>query len=78
LQRNAFKGPGYFGIDASAARIFNITEQWNFEFRMDAFNIFNHVNFNNPASTAINSSVFGRITSAQANRILQFSGKIHF
>jgi len=77
LQRNAFKGPGYFDLDASASRIFELPETWNIEFRADAFNATNHVNFNNPAS-GLNSSTFGQITSAKANRVLQFSGKIHF
>lgn len=78
LQRNAFKGPGYFDLDASAGRIFRVSENWNFEFRMDAFNALNHVNFNNPSPTSILSSTFGRITGAHPNRVLQFSGKIHF
>ena len=77
LQRNAFKGLGYFDVDASASRIFELPESWNLEFRADAFNATNHVNFNNPAS-GLNSSTFGQITSAKANRVLQFSGKIHF
>ncbi|GGA65080.1 hypothetical protein GCM10011507_15850 [Edaphobacter acidisoli] len=78
LQRNAFKGPGYFDLDASVARIFPFTERWRFELRMDAFNMLNHVNFNSPSSLGMNASTFGEIQSAQANRILQFSGKIHF
>jgi len=77
LQRNAFMGPRYFDLDASAGRIFDLTDSWNLEFRADAFNATNHVNFNNPAS-ALNSSTFGNITSAKANRVLQFSAKLHF
>jgi len=77
LQRNAFKGPGYFDLDASAGRIFDLTDTWDLEFRADAFNATNHVNFNNPGST-LNSSTFGNITGAKANRVLQFSAKIHF
>lgn len=77
LRRNAFKGPGYFDLDASASRIFELRESWNIEFRADAFNATNHVNFNNPA-TGLNSGTFGEITSAKANRVLQFSAKIHY
>jgi len=77
LQRNAFKGPGYFDLDASAGRVFDLPGTWNLEFRADAFNATNHVNFNNPAS-GLNTSTFGTITSAKANRILQFSAKLHF
>lgn len=78
LQRNAFKGPGYFDVDASAARIFALPEKLSFELRMDAFNVLNHVNFNNPSPTSLISSTFAQITGAQPNRVLQFSGKIRF
>jgi len=78
VQRNAFKGPGYFDLDASAGRIFQLPERWSLEFRMDAFNVLNHVNFNNPSPTSILSSTFGRITGAHPNRVLQFSGKFRF
>ena len=77
LRRNAFKGPGYFDLDASASRIFDLRESLNIEFRADAFNATNHVNFNNPA-TGLNSGTFGEITSAKANRVLQFSAKIRY
>lgn len=77
LQRNAFKGPGYFDLDASASRIFDLSESWRFEVRADAFNALNHVNFKNPAS-GLSSSTFGEITAAYPNRVLQFSGKIRF
>ncbi|HEY2040293.1 MAG TPA: carboxypeptidase regulatory-like domain-containing protein, partial [Edaphobacter sp.] len=77
LQRNAFHGPGYFDLDASASRIFAFSEDRNLEIRADAFNATNHVNFNNPA-TGLVTTTFGRITGAKANRVLQFSAKIHF
>ena len=51
------------------------------QFRAEFFNIFNQVNFANPA-TAVNSASFGRITSTHANqgdpRIMQFGLKFVF
>ncbi|HEV2118432.1 MAG TPA: TonB-dependent receptor [Terriglobales bacterium] len=40
--RNTFWGPRAFTDDMSIAKNFKITERFNAQFRMDAFNIFNH------------------------------------
>jgi len=42
-------GPSAFTSDASIAKNFQLTERFRFQFRMDAFNIFNHraLNFSN-------------------------------
>ncbi len=85
LGRNAVDGPGTFEFDASASRIFSITERWKLEARAEGFNVINHTNFGNP-TLGLNSSTFGRITSTQStgpgqlgtNRILQFALKLHF
>ena len=47
------------------------------EFRAQFFNVFNHVNFNSPASTT-DSSGFGQITGAGAPRTIQFGLKLSF
>lgn len=41
-KRNSLIGPRYFGTDASLMKNFNITERVKGQFRMDAFNVFNH------------------------------------
>jgi Carboxypeptidase regulatory-like domain len=46
--RNDIPGFGLTQIDLSAARKFPITERLNLQFRVDAFNLFNHPNFLNP------------------------------
>ncbi len=55
-----------------------IKEDVNVEFRMEAFNLFNRVQFAAP-STDINGTTFGIVTS-QANRprILQFALRLHY
>jgi hypothetical protein len=40
--RNSFRGPRHFGDDMSLAKNFRATERFTVQFRMDAFNVFNH------------------------------------
>jgi hypothetical protein len=48
LERNYFHGPGYNRTDASLFKDFPITERVTAEFRIQAYNVFNHPQFNNP------------------------------
>jgi hypothetical protein len=75
--RNTVLGPGLINFDFGVSRRLNVTERVKVEIRSEFFNVFNHANFNDP-STALTSSTFGRLTSAQDPRILQFSLKIHY
>jgi hypothetical protein len=40
--RNSYRGPHYFGDDMALAKNFTITERVRAQFRMDAYNVFNH------------------------------------
>ena len=63
LPRNAFRGPGFINTDFSIAKhIYFFGEKVDAELRGDAFNVFNHTNFDNP-STSINSAQFGIISN---------------
>jgi hypothetical protein len=56
--RNRIIGPGLVNFDVSLFknnRIPRISEQFNIQFRMRAFNVFNHANFNPPTA---NNQVF--------------------
>lgn len=46
--QNTFRGPRYFGTDAAISKTFDIRERVNGQFRMDAFNLFNHIAAGNP------------------------------
>jgi hypothetical protein len=46
--RNLFRGTGLKTWDASIMKDFNITERLHAQFRIEAFNILNHVNYGNP------------------------------
>jgi hypothetical protein len=70
-------GPGSIRIDTAVTRTFNVREKQTLEFRVEAFNFANHLNPNNP-SASLNSQNFGKITSAQDPRIMQFALKYVF
>ena len=48
--RNDIQGFGLTQVDFSLARKFAFGDRWNLQFRADAFNVFNHPNFTNPAA----------------------------
>jgi hypothetical protein len=59
-ERNQFRGPGYWNVDASLFRAFPIgSTDKRIEFRVEAFNLFNHPKWVNPDSD-VNSGTFGR------------------
>jgi hypothetical protein len=81
--RGLIRGQRLINFDSSVIRSFPIWEGVRFEFRAEAFNLFNHPVFglNEYGSTDLNSpSTFGSVDGQQANtnRELQFSGKIVF
>jgi hypothetical protein len=55
LPRNAFKGPDFWQFDAILAKRIPLTEGTSVEFRAEVFNVLNHANFANPASTLNNA-----------------------
>lgn len=75
--RNSIRGPGYFDIDTSVSRYFQIREGQRLEARFEAFNVGNNVSFNNPTNN-ITSGRFGLITGANNPRILQLALKYYF
>jgi Carboxypeptidase regulatory-like domain/TonB-dependent Receptor Plug Domain len=71
-------GPGYYDWDLSLRKSFRLPrEGMSLLFQVDAFNAFNHVNFQNP-STTVTSSSFGTISAAQPPRQLQLGAKFTF
>jgi hypothetical protein len=86
LPRNFFRGPGRTNLDLALAKNTSITERVNTEFRVEAFNVFNHTEFANP-DTNVFSGTFGQITSTdfgtgqtqlQTQRILQLALRLTF
>ena len=82
IGRNSFYGPGYFNGDLTLMKNFPIRESIVAQFRIDAFNGFNHINPGNPSTTLTNAP--GTITGEPAlgiytnPRQLQFSLRVDF
>ncbi len=46
--RNSVRGPKFFDVDMSLMKSINITERIKFSFGAQAYNLFNHTNFDQP------------------------------
>ena len=53
LGRNTFRGPFQFRFDTSLAKEFAINERFRLRFNFDAFNIFNHPDFDTPNNDVV-------------------------
>ncbi len=80
LGRNTFQGPRYLNVDLMLAKVIRtpwVGSDGNLQLRIETFNLFNTLNLNNPDNNMINTT-FGRSTSAQPGRIVQFSTRFSF
>jgi hypothetical protein len=79
-KRRFFYGPGADNFDMAVAKRLTITESKSLLFRVEAFNVFNHTQFNGPTAIDgdIGSSTFGNAINAAAPRILQGALKFNF
>ncbi|HLJ86169.1 MAG TPA: TonB-dependent receptor [Candidatus Angelobacter sp.] len=75
--RNVFRGPGRTNLDLSLAKALPIRENFDAEFRLEAFNVFNHTQFQG-VNTNITSPLFGNVNSTYDPRILQLAVKLKF
>jgi hypothetical protein len=76
--RGILYAPGHVNVDTSLSKRFTLVGRSNFEFRWDAFNLFNHPGFGFPNQN-FDSPTAGRITSTIVdNRSMQFSFKVNF
>jgi len=75
--RNGVIGPGLGEFDLSLQKDVVLKEPVQLQFRTEAYNLLNHPNFNIPNRIAFTPN-FGRISSAQDSRQLQFALKLVF
>jgi hypothetical protein len=75
--RGVVRGPGYQKWDMALIKNFPFTERMKMQFRAEAYNVFNHTNFN-AVSTNVTSGNFGQVTSARDPRIMQLGLKMYF
>jgi len=78
--RNVLRGPGRTNLDLSLAKVTPLyRERITLELRVDAFNLFNHTEFQNLDNNAQDlGSTFGQVVSAYDPRILQVAAHIRF
>lgn len=73
------RAPGFWNLDTSIGKRFNITERQRFEFRAEMFNVLNHVAWGPPGRDINNIATFGQITGqVNAPRNIQFGLKYAF
>jgi hypothetical protein len=95
IGRNALDGPGYRDIDASLTKSFGLPnmpvlgENGKIEFRVDAYNLFNNLNFNPSGQSGtgsnnggisdnIGAANFGQETGALAARVVTLQARFSF
>jgi Carboxypeptidase regulatory-like domain/TonB dependent receptor len=77
LGRNVFRGEREEFVNASLFKNLHVTEGFTIQLRAQAYNLFNHVNGFRP-NNDLNSSDFGRDTSEQRRRQLEFGLRMIF
>jgi hypothetical protein len=84
VNRNTAWGPRFFNSDMSIMKNVTLRERYVAQFRMDAFNAFNHINYGNPAGSVesgggIGSGPYPSSLSGTTNpRQLQFTIHLQF
>jgi len=79
--RNALRGPNFANTDMGLFKYFTMpwSENQKFQFRADAFNVFNNVSFATPGTAINNPGTFGLITGQEnAPRVLQVALRYEF
>ena len=79
-KRRIFYGPGINNFDMALRKDVRLADARFLEFRVEAFNVFNHAQFYGPASVdgQIENPDFGAIVSAAAPRLMQLATKFSF
>jgi hypothetical protein len=80
-KRRIFYGPGISNFDMTLQKGLRLADARFFEFRLEAFNAFNHTQFYGPASVdgqIEDTNNFGKIVSAAAPRLIQLAAKFSF
>jgi hypothetical protein len=79
-KRRFFYGPGAQNYDMAVAKNLPFNETRSLLFRVEAFNVFNHTQFNGPQAVDgdVGSTTFGEVINAAPPRILQGALKFSF
>jgi len=80
---NTYRGPTFFTSDMALTKAFSIWESVETKFRMDAYNVFNHINPGNPGGNiestgTISNEAAGCVGSTCGPRQMEFSLRVQF
>jgi hypothetical protein len=78
--RRSFYGPGMLNFDLAVLKNFQFAEARALQFRIEAFNAFNHAEFFGPAAVNgdVDSGLFGQVVKAAPPRLMQAALKFTF
>lgn len=82
LGRNTFVGPGYWAVDTSIFKTFRVSERYQLQFRAEAFNVFNHTNFQLGGTTGpaegnnLDNPLFGRRYRKPSQPAIRFEAEL--
>jgi outer membrane receptor protein involved in Fe transport len=62
-ERNSLRAPGFWNVDLGLQRNIPFGQGRSVQLRLEAFNVFNHINWGNPGVALDQPANFGRITS---------------
>jgi hypothetical protein len=78
-QRAVLRLPGMFVTDMAVAKVFALPwEGQRIQFRAEAFNVFNNVNYSNPSLTLQAPGTFGEFQAVGDPRVMQFALRYEF
>ncbi len=76
--RDSLRAPSFWNVDMTLQKNITLSGRSELQLRLEAFNVFNHINEGNP-NTAVDNANFGRITSMVSRpRQLQLGARFSF
>lgn len=83
LQRNSLRSPSTYQLNLGISKNFAITERARIQFRTEAFNVLNTIQYGTPNTDLNNASTFNgfgtiRSTAPYSNRQIQFGLRLEF
>ena len=78
--RRFFHGPGAVNVDLALLKSVHLNDRMVMQFRLEAFNVFNHAQFFGPVAVdgGITTPLFGHVVNADAPRLMQVAVKFSF
>jgi len=76
--RGSVRLASYYNTDLSLTKYFSLPGNHRLQFRAEAFNAFNNVNYTKASLDAASPNSFGVFTEASAARVMQFALRYEF